>query len=281
MVDSSTSSCSVAVGVFNDASKDDKNAKDAPKPNDDVAAAPTKATEMDIDKPTAVLADSEETVAMTASETDDTSNSSINPADSDSESSTKGTSPMVDNDNKKRELESALETKENKKQGSIAELANGNEDDSVMDVEMVTASNNEGKQDFLMADNGDKKREKEFKPHTTTASKKKSKLNDDGGDQPAVKELAEPNAAIPLCDDENLKDVLDLPKLYGFMDQNKNASEKLAGKDLLLLIGYTGAGKTSVIQFQVVLIDPWILIKFLFLFDRENINHQIPRWYQV
>ena len=102
---------------------------------------------------------------------------------------------------------------------------------------------------------GDKKREKEYKPHTTAVSKKKAKVagTTKDGEAGLINEETkasdstdreEPNAEGLLVEDENLKDVLNLNKLYDFMKQNKNAAMKLADKDLLLLIGYTGAGTT-------------------------------------
>ena len=96
----------------------------------------------------------------------------------------------------------------------------------------------------------DKKREKEFKPHKTVASKKKAKVDttttDEEGTGPVVVDdqtTTGDSSDLLLTEDKSLIDVVDLEKLYDFMGQNKNAASKLAGEDLLLLIGYTGVGK--------------------------------------
>ena len=94
-----------------------------------------------------------------------------------------------------------------------------------------------------------KKREKEFQPHKTVASKKKAKVDTTTKDEDdSLREESTANASS-VVEEKNLQDVIDLEKLYGFMEQNKNAATKLAGKDLMLLIGYTGAGMMIIIPF--------------------------------
>ena len=104
----------------------------------------------------------------------------------------------------------------------------------------------------------DKKREKEYKPHNTLAPKKKAKIesltgheeNKDSAASTDLTTLAKkpeaPQSVTPLDEDKSLVDVIDLKKLHELMEQNKDAATKLAGKDLLLPIGYTGSGKIIV-----------------------------------
>lgn len=46
-------------------------------------------------------------------------------------------------------------------------------------------------------------------------------------------------------DDEDTSDVLDLEKLYDLLEQSKSAGDLIDGKNVMLLIGGTGAGKVS------------------------------------
>jgi hypothetical protein len=75
-------------------------------------------------------------------------------------------------------------------------------------------------------------------------------------------EVEESNAVADSTDehhamDEETDDVMDLEKLFGLLEQSKRAGDVIAGKNVMLLIGGTGAGKVrSACSFRAVVRKP-------------------------
>ena len=70
--------------------------------------------------------------------------------------------------------------------------------------------------------------------------------------------------AISDEDDGNGDDVIDLAKLCGLLEQSKKAGEKIAGKNVLLFFGNTGAGKVCTIN-QITVLQLLLLFVLMYL----------------
>jgi hypothetical protein len=78
-------------------------------------------------------------------------------------------------------------------------------------------------------------------PNAAAFSATKDETTSDTEDDFVMEVDEESNGAV----DEETCDVLDLEKLYELLEQSKRAGDLIAGKNVILLIGGTGAGKVS------------------------------------